>query len=151
MNVRLYQRKNIWWASWTSKRITVRRSTRARSESEARVVVDSWGVLPSARTFKFDVWGLVYFVEAVGTDRVKIGWTKDDGLEQRLATLQTGCPYPLRAVATYPGLMFHEHQEHSAFRDDWVHGEWFVRSPNLERRMRSIREPSVHQTDRDQK
>ena len=142
MNVRLYERKGIWWASWTAKGQTVRHSTRARSESEARVVVDSWGVLPAARSFTFDTWGVVYFIEATGAARIKIGWTRPDGLERRVSTLQVGSPFPLKVLATYAGMHFHEHQEHRVFRDDWIHGEWFHHSARLATRIQSLNSPA---------
>jgi hypothetical protein len=110
---------------------TVRRSTRSRSRAEAEAVVDSWEHLPRKKNVSIDVFGLVYFVEAVGCERVKIGWTRRGNLAQRVAGLQSGCPFPLEVLAAYPGLIIHEHREHRRFKQYRLHCEWFSLSEEI--------------------
>lgn len=68
----------------------------------------------------------VYFVEAVGIDRIKIGWTTN--LEARLTDLQCGCPVPLEHCFSIPGGSDEEHELHHRFRHARTSGEWFVLS-----------------------
>lgn len=44
--------------------------------------------------------GRVYFIEAIGADRIKIGFTQGDP-ENRSAQLQTGCPFPLAVIGSF--------------------------------------------------
>lgn len=135
--VRLYEREGIWWASYTANGRTVRRSTRATTEEKARESVAAWP-LDGPATFKFDEDGIIYFVEATGLDRVKIGWTRLGKLWKRIAELQIGCPVQLRVLASYRGLMMHEHLEHCRFRSSWLHGEWFVLTEDLRAHIQNV-------------
>lgn len=76
--------------------------------------------------------GLVYFIEAVGCGRIKIGFTKGDP-EERLRSLQTGSPFPLRVVATMRGSAEEEAKLHHRFGDLRVapNVEWFKPGPPL--------------------
>jgi hypothetical protein len=69
---------------------------------------------------------VVYFIEAKGVDRVKIGWTKN--LSLRMKEYITGCPVDLEALFTLPGGAAEEHALHMRFRKHRVRGEWFVLS-----------------------
>jgi Meiotically up-regulated gene 113 len=72
---------------------------------------------------------LVYFVEAVGLDLIKIGHSRDIG--KRMRRLSTGCPAPMRLLGTMPGgekIERHYHERLAAFR---VHGEWFRKAPEV--------------------
>lgn len=136
--VRLYRRvTGIWWGSYTANRRTVRRSTRTTIRAEAERVVATWP-LEGATSFAFDEIGLVYFAEAVGAERVKIGWTRARNIEKRLAELQTGCPFPLVVRATLRGLLLQEWQEHQTLQEDWIHGEWFHLSGRVRRRIDEV-------------
>lgn len=77
--------------------------------------------------------GLVYVVEATGTDRVKIGWTSGD-MAVRLKALQSGAPFPLVVRATTPGTLRDERAAHRRLAADRVAGtnEWFHRTPAVE-------------------
>ena len=66
----------------------------------------------------------VYFIEAIGTDMVKIGFT-GNGVERRLAALQTSCPLPLRLLACVQGTEQYERALHERFAAERVRGEWF--------------------------
>lgn len=73
---------------------------------------------------------LVYFIEAVGLDVVKIGYARD--IDERLRKLAPGCPAPLRLLGVMPGGPSTEHHLHTALYSLRAHGEWFRRGPELE-------------------
>jgi hypothetical protein len=147
---RMYQRKGVWWVSYTQNRVTVRRSTREVNEERARAVVETWPELPPAKSFAFDEVGVVYFIEAIGTDWIKVGWTRSDRLDWRLVSMQVGCPFELRVVAQYTGLMFHERAEHRRWAPWRGRGEWFRASPELREHITEIsrRDPTANQRQR---
>lgn len=76
----------------------------------------------------FEQQGWVYFIEAEGLNRIKIGWSRD--ADDRLATLATGSPVPLRIVARFPGSRGDEQRLHRRFAahlvGDGVREEWFT-------------------------
>jgi hypothetical protein len=65
----------------------------------------------------------IYAIKAVGTSRYKIGTTTD--LKGRLATVQTGCPYPAQIVATWDGDRRLETAIHRELAEYRRVGEWF--------------------------
>ena len=71
-----------------------------------------------------DLTGSVYFVEATGTSRVKVGWTQGPVVKRRSA-LQTGSSFPLDVVAAFPGSREDEQLVHRLFARQRVAGEWF--------------------------
>lgn len=71
----------------------------------------------------------VYFIQAIAGGPVKIG--RSITPTERLSSLQTGNPMPLRIIATIPGGAFAERALHRAFADDRVKGEWFSPSREL--------------------
>lgn len=66
----------------------------------------------------------VYFLHAIGTDRVKIGWAAILG--SRINTIAAGCPFPLRVLGTTPGRAEVESILHQRFSHLRVHNEWFL-------------------------
>lgn len=70
--------------------------------------------------------GLIYFIEAVGSDAIKIGWAMCPN--KRLLNLQCGCPLELRLVGTTPGTIKMEKKIHLAMAGRAVRGEWFIAS-----------------------
>jgi hypothetical protein len=72
----------------------------------------------------------VYFIEAVGLDLVKIGYTAD--LTERLRKLAPGCPAPLRLLGTVPGGLLIERHYHERLNACRARGEWFHKSPALD-------------------
>lgn len=66
---------------------------------------------------------VIYFVEAVGLDRVKIGHT--DNLSRRLRTLRGNCPVSLKVLAVIRGSRQEETVLHRRFAAARVHCEWF--------------------------
>lgn len=66
----------------------------------------------------------VYFIEAIGFRRVKIGYTAD--LPRRFRALQAACPFQLRILGWVPGTTTYERKLHRHFADLRVRGEWFL-------------------------
>jgi hypothetical protein len=76
---------------------------------------------------------IVYFVQAAGQleSPIKIGFTTEGNLEDRLISLQTGNPYRLRILATMLGGQQAEKRLHKSFEHAHVLGEWFDPTPAL--------------------
>lgn len=74
--------------------------------------------------------GFVYAIRAEHCDYVKFGWSTEP--IRRVLSLQTGCPTPLRLVATARVPRAFEATVHRTFTGDEfrrVHGEWFDLGP----------------------
>ncbi|NQT15096.1 MAG: GIY-YIG nuclease family protein [Planctomycetes bacterium] len=71
---------------------------------------------------------VVYFIEAVGLDRIKIGRSQD--ADARLESLRTGSPVPLRLLGVIPP-GGKEGEIHRAFAASREHREWFASTPEL--------------------
>ena len=71
----------------------------------------------------------VYFIEALGMDKVKIGFSNDP--ERRLSVLQTGSPSKLIMVAKIPGDIQLEKQLHNKFDHIRINKEWFHATKEL--------------------
>ena len=67
--------------------------------------------------------GSVYLLRAIGTDRYKIGYATN--IEKRVKSISTGCPFPLRVVASRRGAPEHEYWLHHKLARWRVHLEWF--------------------------
>ncbi len=67
--------------------------------------------------------GFVYIIEALGSDRFKIGWTRN--VPKRLEQLKTGCPFPIALRWCMEGVFADEARLHSFFQAERLHGEWF--------------------------
>lgn len=65
----------------------------------------------------------VYFLHAMGTDLVKVGWTRS--LPHRIRSLSTGCPHKLRLLAIIPGSIEQELELHRSLAPYRKNGEWF--------------------------
>lgn len=73
--------------------------------------------------------GTIYFIgprEGI----VKIGFTTD--LEERMRRLQCGSPVALEVIATVAGDTRLEREYHRRFADARQHGEWFLRTIDVE-------------------
>ena len=80
-------------------------------------------------------FAFVYIIEAVGRGMVKVGWAVDP--EERLKTLQSGCPDKLvlrQKIGTSRRRVVElEQVTHDWLKDCWVRGEWFVAdSPRIQ-------------------
>lgn len=67
--------------------------------------------------------GHIYFVQAETIGHIKIGWTGN--LPDRLKSLRTSSPVPLRLLGAIWAEMEIERVLHGAFKEDRVCGEWF--------------------------
>jgi hypothetical protein len=75
--------------------------------------------------------GTVYFLEAEGFGRIKIGFTREN-VERRAMQLQVGCPAPIKILRTLEGTMKDEKKLHRRFATQRVpHTEWFVADEKL--------------------
>ncbi len=86
--------------------------------------------------------GSVYFIRAVTTHRVKIGFTELDPVS-RLATLQIGSPEKLELIGSLAGSMADERAIHKQFANQRQSGEWFTLSPEIQQfiSLRCVRMP----------
>jgi hypothetical protein len=71
----------------------------------------------------------IYFVEAIGTGRIKIGITGN--VTKRMQVLGAQCPVPTRLLCVLSGTMATERALLRLFSADRAHGEWFTASESL--------------------
>jgi hypothetical protein len=75
----------------------------------------------------------VYFVKAVGTNRVKIGYTSNNA-RARIQQLKTSCPDELRIVHWLPDAdRTVEKRLHRTFKTSHINREWFHYRPEISR------------------
>lgn len=67
--------------------------------------------------------GWVYIAEAIGVRRMKIGWTRS--VSQRIATLRTANPFPIKLLGAVPGTVAEERWLHGMCVEAHAHREWF--------------------------
>ena len=74
---------------------------------------------------------MIYAIEALGSGFVKFGYS-GAGVNERLNTMQTGCPYELvvRAVAEWPSDT--EFAIHLHLSEEHERGEWFRLGPKAQ-------------------
>jgi hypothetical protein len=77
-----------------------------------------------------DYPGFVYFIEAVGTPFLKIGYSERP--YERLRSLRTGCPVEVQMLAVAGALRSQEQKFHRLFAPTRIRGEWFIRSPEID-------------------
>lgn len=65
----------------------------------------------------------VYVIRAKGTNRYKIGFSTDIG--SRIASMQTGSPFPLELIHEFEGTLSNEKAVHKMLASYRLHGEWF--------------------------
>lgn len=77
--------------------------------------------------------GCVYFIEAVGADRVKIGYTDKDHPAPRLKNFVTSSPYPLKLLGFVrcENAADYEDVVHDLLNPDKLHNEWFEKAAAL--------------------
>ncbi len=79
---------------------------------------------------------VIYFIEAIGLERIKIGVTNN--LSHRLGILQACSPIRLKVLLAMPGTTQTEagfHRRFAAFR---LHGEWFQATARLRDAIRAL-------------
>lgn len=75
---------------------------------------------------------MIYFIEAVGINRIKIGFSRDrQRVFSRLTELEKQAPTKMRLLAFVAGSMDLERSLHHAFRRSRAVGEWFHATPRL--------------------
>jgi hypothetical protein len=86
---------------------------------------------PGSKPAAQPITGLVYFLtaEAPGFP-IKIGFTTKPG-HMRSKAVQTGCPYRLVIIGTFPGGYRDENKLHRQFASQRLEGEWFARNDDL--------------------
>ena len=107
-------------AKYNAERREARRARNERAANEAVAVAVSRACNPRG-----DYDGTVYFVRAIGSEFMKIGWTRDCAIN-RMCDLQVGCPYELRLAAELTGSLNVEYRLQQRFAGLHVRGEWFL-------------------------
>jgi len=69
----------------------------------------------------------IYFIEAVGMDLIKIGYTIDPA--KRFLAMLTSSPAPLSLLGSISGGPQKELEIHTALDEHRLHGEWFKKVP----------------------
>jgi hypothetical protein len=82
---------------------------------------------------------MIYFVEAAGTEWVKVGFASRN-VEGRLNDMRPGCPFELRLIAVFDGVRATERSIHEALSESRGRGEWFKRPAAMQllRAMRKV-------------
>lgn len=78
---------------------------------------------------KAETPGTIYVLQAPPLMPVKIGFTRAERIDFRIQCLQTGCPYPLRVIASATGLPVQERRVHALLAQYRLTGEWFEWTP----------------------
>lgn len=73
---------------------------------------------------------MIYFIQDMVTRLIKIG-TTDADVNERLRSLQTGCPGELVLLQVDHGGQEQEARLHQQFSEDRERGEWFRPSPEI--------------------
>lgn len=110
---------------WADKHTDAEAALIEREDADAAAKM----VLSKSKAYQSGVaTSAVYFIEAVGSGFVKIGYVADfHSIADRIRQMQTGCPYELRLAAVLPsGGRDHETQLHLRFEAERFRGEWFA-------------------------
>jgi hypothetical protein len=87
--------------------------------------------------------GCVYFVEATGLGRIKIGFARAR-LAHRLESLRNASPVELMLLGHIPGRRALESTIHRRFAHLRVHREWFEAAPELRDYIRARATPGLY-------
>jgi len=69
---------------------------------------------------------VIYIMQVEEIHHIKIGYSETaDGVQERLRTLQTGCPLELVVISQQPGDIASEYACHRALINFAMRGEWF--------------------------
>jgi hypothetical protein len=80
----------------------------------------------------------VYLVKPTGLRVIKIG-IAGENVDARLGGLQTGCPFPVHLILTFPGGKIVEEKIHEVFHNTRLMGEWFVLDETMKEFIRQAR------------
>lgn len=105
--------------------------TKQRLERIAPIDAMQWtrASIDEVRVTNDDIENCVYFIEAVGSGRVKIGIASS--LNRRFEELSCASPFPLSVLATIPGGIEEETKLHRDYKHLRVHREWFLLQGDL--------------------
>jgi hypothetical protein len=90
---------------------------------------------------------VIYAIRAVGTGKIKFGFTEDVTINRRLSSLQIGCPVDLEVVVFVPGSPEDEYAIHLELMGSHSRGEWFAEGPETDaviRRLKAKANPLEH-------
>lgn len=59
---------------------------------------------------------MIYVLQVDDYRFIKVGFCEEGNLEKRIASLQTGCPYPIKLVGSVPGTISQEQSLHDSLR-----------------------------------
>jgi len=88
-----------------------------------------------------EVENCIYFIHAIGTERIKIGWAAI--LSVRLYNLSCSSPFPLKVLCAIPGSRTDEAELHRRFDKIRVHNEWFLYTDELMEFIKSLKNSSL--------
>ena len=86
-----------------------------------------------------EIPGIIYVMQAPPLMPVKIGFTRAKRLQYRVASIQTGMPYPLKVLAKVKGLPSHEREAHALLADYRLTGEWYEWTPRVQAFVQAMR------------
>ena len=81
---------------------------------------------------------MIYLINAQDTNLYKIGYTEN--LENRIKSLQTGCPHKLKTIKSVVGTLRQEKELHRFWNHTRKSGEWFEFNDFMVRRTKDIME-----------
>ena len=81
----------------------------------------------------------IYFIEAIGQDRIKIGKPRDP--KNRLRQLQTGNAFKLQLLGVIVDKASRESELHALFAQDRIQGEWFRDTARLRSYVKDFARP----------
>lgn len=102
---------------WLYRADSVQRYMQARDKNDRTPRLRSWAP---------GVTDVIYVIRAVGTGRVKVGFTGK--LDSRIRGIAVTSPFPLELVGVESAQRSVESEVHSALHEWRVHGEWFETS-----------------------
>ncbi len=121
----------LFWTGPGREKPVIRMRSGAVVQKVSMATVPTGYLGPERETEELEDQTYIYFAEAVGQDRIKIG--KADNPEDRLKQLQTGSPVELRLLGVIADKASRETDIHALFDQDRIQGEWFNASPDLRR------------------
>ena len=99
-----------------------------REEARRQALDDLWVAEMDAMTERDE--GLCYFIGSAG-GHIKIGYSKD--IWRRFSEIRNSVPFEIEMLATVCGGRYREGYYHQKFAASRAFGEWFTRTPEIER------------------
>lgn len=123
-------------ATYYGRRLSTDGVIRAAQEYGIALDLLAWDAVPHAE-MQIPPWhkpigetlDTIYFISAIGSGRIKIGWTNH--LYRRVEELITDCPYPVELIHHMSGTCKDERSIHRHLAHLRLHNEWFQDCPEL--------------------